>query len=71
MVEMDRDVIAQYEGVEGTGECSSLVAVAALASLMENPKMFYRIRAFAAQTLGSMRGEVRPLFFNATPVVTK
>jgi hypothetical protein len=59
-IELDRDVVAQYEGVQGTGQCNSAAAVAALASFMENPRMFYRIRAFAAETLGRIRGEVRP-----------
>lgn len=58
MIEMDKDVIAQYEGVEGAGECNTLATVYALSSLMENPRMFYRIRAFAAETLGRTKGEV-------------
>jgi transcription initiation factor TFIID subunit 2 len=57
-IELDRDVVAQYEGVQGVGQCNSAAAVAALASLMENPRMFYRIRALAAEALGSIRGEV-------------
>ncbi|ELR19389.1 PBS lyase HEATlike repeat domain containing protein [Acanthamoeba castellanii str. Neff] len=56
-IELDRDVVAQYEGVQGVGQCNSAAAVAALASLMENPRMFYRIRALAAEALGSIRGE--------------
>lgn len=58
-IELDRDVVAQYEGVQGVGQCNSASAVVALASLMENPRMFYRIRALAAEALGCIRGEVR------------
>jgi len=56
-IELDSDVVAQYEGVEGVGQYNSPTDVAALSALMGNVRIFYRIRAFAALTLGRMRGE--------------